>query len=153
MNAQTGLLLLLLTLSLISCYEGRGELNFNTEPTIFRGVWTAQAKNDSTTQIAALRLELTATYLDRSGYTVTGTLKFADDAPLTVAGSVNGSQSERYLQAPLPPTLNLELRDASDRIGFLKCIWPINFAEKRCDLTVEGGLRKGLYTVVNMVKP
>jgi hypothetical protein len=140
--------------ALVACpNDGRGELNFNTEPTIFRGVWTAQARAKDQTQTTAMRLELTATYRDKFGYDVTGSFKFADDTPLEVAGFVNGSTRESYLLAALPPSLTLSLKNASSDVGNLNCYWFKNFAEKTCTLSLSGGSRSGSYDVLNLVKP
>jgi hypothetical protein len=152
MKARIGILTSGLVLSLIACQEGRGELNFTTEPTIFRGVWTAQARDNKSAQTSPLRLELTATYVDKFSYTVTGTLKFADDAALEVTGGANGSTRETYLMAAVPPSLNLSVKQASSELGNLRCYWFKEFAQKSCELSFSGGTRAGSYTVVNLVK-
>jgi hypothetical protein len=138
-------------LSLIACQPGRGDLNFTTEPTIFRGVWMAQAKSEATTQTSALRLELTATYVNKTTYTVTGTLKFMDDPPLEVSGRASGS-GESYLLANAS-NLFLTLKQGSSDVGGLVCYWSVNFAEKACSLEFSSGSRVGRYSVLNLVKP
>ena len=137
---------------LTSCpSDGRGELNFNTDPTIFRGVWTAQARADQQTQTAGLRLELMATYRDQYGYDVTGSFKFADDAALEVKGGVQAI-GETYLLARPPSMLNLSLKNASSDVGTLNCRWFKNFADKYCTLRLSDGSRAGSYDLLNLVK-
>lgn len=152
MKPRIGWLTALLAFSLISCQTGRGDLNFTTEPTIFRGVWTAQAKTDSVAQPSALRLELTATYVDKNSYTVAGTLKFMDDAPLEVSGQVLGF-GESYLLARPPSSLNLSLKQGSNQLGYLWCNWVYSFVERSCTLEFSNGSRAGQYDVLNLVKP
>ncbi len=152
MKTRIGELTALLALSLISCQTGRGDLNFNTEPTIFRGVWTAQARADTGTQTSPLRLELASSYVDKLTYTVTGTLKFAEDAALEVSGEVKGF-GESYLLARPPSSLYLSVKQDSSQPVILWCYWGENFAEKSCTLDFSSGPRTGEYRVVNMVKP
>ncbi len=153
MKTQVFILSILLSLSLTACpNDGRGELNFITEPTIFRGIWIAQARDNKSTQTSALRLELTATYVDKFSYTVAGTLKLADDAAIEVTGGVNGSTGETYLMAAVPPSLNLTVKQASSEIGNFRCYWFKEFAEKSCELNFSSGPRSGTYTVLNLVK-
>ena len=139
--------------ALVSCpNEGRGELNFTTDLTIFRGIWTAQARADQQTQISTLSLELTATYRDQFGYDVTGSFKFVDDAMLDVKGGVQAT-GETYLLARPPSMLNLSLENASGDVGTLNCYWFKNFAEKNCTLNLSAGSRVGNYDVLNLEKP
>lgn len=152
MKTQAIALLVVIALSLTACRTGRGELNFTTAPTIFRGIWSAQAKATTGTQTSALRLELTATFVDEFGYTVTGTLKFADDLALEVSGRVDGSGYETYLLARPPPSLNLTIGPSSSAIGNLRCDWLKEFSQKSCELSFTGGTRIGTYTVLNLVK-
>lgn len=149
--------LLALLLLLTSCI-GRGELKFDTDPTIFRGTWIGQAQVSGQSQTSTLRMELTATYVDRSIYTVVGTLTFADDAALEVSGSVYGAGWESYVQEDQQPSwwassyLNLVFSVTSSATGQFSCAWTNDFGAKQCSLRIFSGVRKGIYTLQNFAR-
>ena len=62
-----------------------------------------------------LRLDLTATYVDESSYTVSGTLLY-DGEPYAVQGDVQGGGKQKYLKPTSLPRTFLEL-EASDANG------------------------------------
>ena len=144
-------------LLLTSCIR-RGELKFDSDPTIFRGTWVGQAQAYGGTQTSPLRLELTATYVSRSTYTVLGTLTFADDAALEVAGRVYGAGWEIYVQEDQQPSwwvssnLNLLFNVTSSGAGQVSCTWTNDFGAKQCSLSISSGARKGNYTLQNLVR-
>ena len=137
----------------VSCYEGRGAINFDTDPTIFRGVWTGQAKLENQTQTVAVKLDLNAVFIDTKHYTVTGSITLAGDAALNVSGDVQGSSYETYVRAPLPPQIRLEIKEDTNNVGYLTCYWVKDFSDKHCSLEISSGTRAGNYTVENLKKP
>jgi hypothetical protein len=143
----------LLIMTLVSCQTGRGELKFDTEPTIFRGTWTAQAQLTGQTTSQPVLLELSAAYVDVNHYTVSGTFKFSSDATLGVLGVVDGSGYETYTRTRLPANLTLQILDGLTNTGFLVCYWIKEFSEKQCNLDISEGARAGRYTVLNLKKP
>ena len=150
---KLGLLYLALIFFSVSCYEGRGAVNFDTDPSIFRGVWNGQAKLENQTQTVPVKLDLNAVFTDTKNYSVSGLITLASDAALNVSGDVQGSSYETYVRAPLPPQIFLEIKENTTRIGFLKCYWFKNFDEKRCEIGISSGTRVGNYTVENLKKP
>jgi hypothetical protein len=143
----------LLIMTLISCQTGRGELKFETEPTILRGTWTAQAQLNGQTTLQPVQLELIATYGDVNHYTVLGTFKFSSDAALAVSGDVFGAGYETYTRARMPANLTLQILDGTTNTGFLACYWIATFADFGCSLEIQSGGRAGRYMVLNLKKP
>lgn len=143
----------LLIMTLISCQTGRGELKFDTEPSIFRGTWMAQAKLAGQTTTQPVQLELSAAYGDVNHYTVSGTFKFSSDAALAVSGVVNGAGYETYTRVRMPANLKLQILDGTTNTGFLTCYWFAVFADIGCNLEIQSGTRTGIYTVLSLKKP
>jgi hypothetical protein len=143
----------LLILALVSCQTGRGELKFDTEPSIFRGTWTAQAKPVGQDTLQPVELELSATYVDVNHYTVSGTFKFSSDTTLAVSGVVNGAGYETYTRARTPANLTLQILDGTTNTGSLACYWVATFADIGCNLKIQSGGRTGTYTVLNLRNP
>jgi hypothetical protein len=147
----------MLILFLTSCI-GRGELNFNSDPTIFRGTWIGQTQAYVGTQTSTLRMDLTATYVSRSMYTVLGTLTFADDTAVEVSGRVFGAGWEIYVQADEQPSwwvssnLDLRVKDALKDTGQVSCAWTTDFEAKQCSLSISSGMRMGNYKILNLVR-
>lgn len=147
------LLYLALIIFTVSCNGGRGEINFDTDPSIFRGVWTGQAKLENQTQTVPVKLELNAVFIDKNHYTVLGSITLASDTALSVSGDAQGSTYETYVRVPSPAELFLEIKENTTKIGSLHCSWFKNFDEKHCEQSISSGTRAGNYTVENLKKP
>jgi hypothetical protein len=85
------LIIILLLVPLLGCLEPVN-LVFESEPRILRGTWSSTAWSEF-----KLRLVVTATYIDKTSYTVAGTAQFDEQTPISITGIMQGYDTERYL--------------------------------------------------------
>lgn len=86
-------------------------VNFSTDPRILRGVWEGVVTDISKRppQVTPVKLELTATYVSETQYTVSGSLKLGDGPAEPLTGTAFGATrlkfSQPQMSPPLPPML------------------------------------------------
>lgn len=115
------------------CTEYMRTVEFETSNEILRGAWQGIARAyPAPGTDTDLILDLTATFVDEGSYAVEGTFVLGAEAPLTLAGTVEGGCAERYVlgapvndvalqvqradvapvSAPPPTSLRADVRDA-----------------------------------------
>ena len=82
------------------CAQYREEVDFDTSDRIVRGAWTGTVEDYPTEGSESdLTLDLTASYVDRQEYAVSGTFSLEGEPPATVDGTVRGGCAERYVSS------------------------------------------------------
>ena len=80
------------------CTEYMRTVEFETSNEILRGAWQGIARDyPAPGTDTDLILDLTATFVDEGSYAVEGTFVLGAEAPLTLAGTVDGGCSERFV--------------------------------------------------------
>ena len=105
------LIVFLLLLALFGCLEPVN-LKFDSEPRILRGTWNSTPWSEF-----KLRLVVIATYINNKSYTVNGTAQFDDQTPISIAGTMKGYESERYLlQTPVTRLATVEFSIGQNQV-------------------------------------
>jgi hypothetical protein len=87
------------------------QVNFNTDPRIFRGVWVGTVQDyPQSGQATPVKLNLEPEQIYQGSsydtYNLSGTITLGNDAPLVLVGVAVGNGQEQYLRpqtSPVPP--------------------------------------------------
>lgn len=90
---------------LTACAPIPERINFESDRRIFRGVYGGVGMSYPEAEDMPIRVEVTPQYIDRQGYTITGTVTLAEETAIPFEGEVSGGDTQVYvLTSPtLPP--------------------------------------------------
>jgi hypothetical protein len=110
---MTNRMALLALMVLVSCPNRPApeQVNFNTDPRIFRGVWTGMVTDyPQMGQTTPVKLSLEPEQIYQGSpydtYNLSGTITLGTDAPLVLVGTAAGNGQEQYVRpqnSPPPP--------------------------------------------------